>query len=178
MLNGLDPNIVDTFFGIPNLSYLTFNIQHSKSSTKGQGFCIPSAMKQLILAGIVLAFFSSCSPRIAPDKYWSGKRWTLTEMKGVPVQLSGTRRDAFIEFNESEKKFYGNGGCNQLNGTYTLEKKNIQFRDVISTKMSCPDIEFENLFLNVLNDVDRFEMENDDLLLKDGRKVVLRFRVR
>lgn len=135
-------------------------------------------MKQILLTGVILVFLAACSPKLAPDKYWSGKRWTLTEMKGVPVQQSGTRRDAYIEFNEPEKKFSGNGGCNHINGNYTLDGKNLSFSEIISTKMSCPDIEFEYLFLEVLKDIDRFEMDGDDLVLKDGRKDVLVFRVR
>jgi heat shock protein HslJ len=127
---------------------------------------------------IITGFFYSCSPRLAADKYWSGKRYTLVEMKEVPVQQSGTRRDAYIEFLESEKRFSGNGGCNQISGNYTLDKREIKFTDVISTKMSCPDIEFETVFLQLLSEVDRYEMENDHIVMKDGRRKLLRFRVR
>ena len=72
----------------------------------------------------------TCSPKWAPDHYWAEKRWVLTEMKGVPVQLSGSNRDAFIEFSWTDKKFAGNGGCNRISGTYELDKKkDIQFKD-------------------------------------------------
>ena len=127
---------------------------------------------------LALSLFTACSPRLAADKYWNGRRYTLVEMKGVPVQLSGTRRDAYLEFTESDKRFAGNAGCNQINGNYTLDKNDISFTDVISTKMSCPDIEFETLFLESLGNVDRYEMENDDIVLKDGRRELLRFRIR
>lgn len=127
---------------------------------------------------ITAVLFYSCSPRLSADKYWTGRRYTLIEMKGVPVQLSGTRRDAYIEFTESEKRFSGNAGCNQMSGNYTLDKRDITFTDVISTKMSCPDIEFETVFLQLLSEVNRYEMENDDIVLKDGRKELLRLRIR
>jgi heat shock protein HslJ len=133
----------------------------------------------LILTAIVLAsFIPSCSPSLAADKYWSGRRYTLVEMKEVPVQQSGTRRDAYLEFHEGEKRFSGNGGCNQVSGNYVLDKRELSFNDVISTKMSCPDIEFETLFLQLLSEVDRYEMENDDIVMKDGKKELLRFRIR
>ena len=134
-------------------------------------------MKQLLVI-LLISSLLACSPRLAADKYWSGRRYTLVEMKDVPVQLSGTRRDAWLEFKESEKRFSGNAGCNQVSGNYTLDKRDISFTEVISTKMSCPDIEFENMFLELLRDVDRYEMENDDIVLKDGRRALLRFRVR
>ncbi len=135
-------------------------------------------MKQLILFVGITGLFTACSPKIAPDQYWSEKRWVLTELKGVPVQLSGGRKDAFLEFRWTEKRFSGNGGCNSINGTYTLERKEIHFGEVMSTKMSCPDIAFETTFLETLRNVDRYEMENDRLILRDGRKQIMVFQAR
>jgi heat shock protein HslJ len=132
-------------------------------------------MKQFLILASIFMLIGGCSPKMSPDQYWSEKRWVLTEMKGVPVQLSGTRRDAYLEFRWSEKRFTGNGGCNTINGTYTLEKRQLQFPEVTSTEIACNDIEFEKLFLNLLREVDRYEMENADLVMKDGRKVILRF---
>ena len=99
-------------------------------------------------------------------------------MKGVPVQLSGGRRDAYINFEAAEKRFTGNGGCNQVSGNYSLEKKNIHFGEVISTKMSCEDIQFENTFLSTLNSIDHYEQRGNDLLLKKKKDVLLRFTAR
>ena len=115
----------------------------------------------------------NCSPRLSPDTRWEGRRWVLTEMKGVPVQLSGGRRDAFINFDANEKRFTGNGGCNQISGKYRLDKNNIHFSEVVSTKMSCEDIAFENSFLAILNSVNKYEMRRNDLLLKRKKEVVL-----
>jgi len=82
-------------------------------------------MKKLFLSLLTgFALLSSCTPKLAPDNYWGNQRWVLTEMKEVPVQQSGTRRDAFLEFMPADKKIAGNGGCNRISGGYTLEKKN------------------------------------------------------
>ncbi|MEI9810120.1 MAG: META domain-containing protein [Bacteroidota bacterium] len=64
------------------------------------------------------------------------QRWVLVEMKGVPVQQSGGRNDAYVNFEVNEKRFRGNGGCNQINGKYSIDKSTIQFSEVISSKMS------------------------------------------
>ena len=134
-------------------------------------------MKYLFILFVFVAF-AGCTPKLSPDSNWTGRRWVLTEMKGVPVQLSGGRRDAYINFDAVEKKFTGNGGCNQVSGNYSLDKKNIRFGEVISTKMSCPDIEFENTFLSTLNSIDHYEQRGNDLLLKRKKEVLLRFTVR
>jgi heat shock protein HslJ len=135
-------------------------------------------MKKLfILFSVAIAL--NCTPKMAPDADWGRQRWVLVDMKGVPVQLSGSNRDAFIEFNPTEKKITGNGGCNRINGNYTIEKKgSIQFGEVLSTKMSCPDISFETTFLSTLNSVDHYTVEDNGLFLKDGNKVLLVFKAK
>ncbi|HET9826407.1 MAG TPA: META domain-containing protein [Chitinophagaceae bacterium] len=119
-----------------------------------------------------------CTPKLSPDANWANRRWVLTEMKGVPVQLSGGRRDAFIRFESGEKTFSGNGGCNQISGNYSIDKHDIRFSEVISTKMSCEDIAFENTFLSVLNSINRYEQRGNELLLKRKKEVLLRFSAR
>ena len=127
---------------------------------------------------LLVVSYMSCTPKLSPDSNWTGRRWVLTEMKGVPVQLSGGRRDAYINFDAGEKRFTGNGGCNQISGGYSLDKKEIHFGEVISTKMSCEDIQFENAFLSALNSIDHYEQRGNDLLLKRHKEVLLRLSVR
>ena len=134
-------------------------------------------MKFIILAVVALSTVQ-CSNKLAPDAGWGNQRWVLVEMKGVPVQQSGGRKDAFISFNVGDKRFSGNGGCNQMSGNYTIDGRDIHFGEVISTKMACADIEFETAFLSTLNSVNRYEVAGTDLLLKDKREVVLRLRPR
>jgi heat shock protein HslJ len=128
----------------------------------------------IIFAGLI----QSCSPKLSPDYGWDNKRWILIELKEVPVQLSGGSRDAYLEFFPGEKRFAGNAGCNHITGNYTLEKNEIRFGEVTSTKMACPDLPFETTFLQVLAEVDRYEVTDDVMLLKDGSKVLMMFRPR
>lgn len=132
-------------------------------------------MKHLFILLIVLAGLN-CSPKLSPDAAWGHQQWVVVEMKGVPVQQSGGRRDAHIVFDVPAKKFSGNGGCNQINGIYTLEKKDIRFTDVISTKMSCNDIDFENTFLSSLGSIDKYELRENQLLLKRSKETRLVLR--
>jgi heat shock protein HslJ len=134
-------------------------------------------MKYILLSA-VLVIVMHCSPKLSPDAGWGNQRWVVVQMKGVPVQQSGGRKDAFINFNVNEKRFNGNAGCNQMSGNYTVDGRDIHFGEVLSTKMSCPDIEFETAFLSTLGTVDRYEMEGTDLLLKRKRETVLVLRPR
>jgi heat shock protein HslJ len=137
-------------------------------------------MKKPVLYLLIgLTLISACTQKLSPDSYWGSQRWILIEMKEVPVQQSGTRRDAFLEFIPAEKKITGNAGCNRINGGYILEKKNhINFQDVISTKMACQDMAFETTFLSLLNEVNRYEQQNSTLILKNDRKILFKFEQR
>jgi heat shock protein HslJ len=135
-------------------------------------------MKQLVIIGVIALVLTGCSPKLSPDNNWGNRRWVLIELKEVPVQLSGGNRDAHIEFTPYDKKFTGNAGCNRMNGSYSIDNKTIRFTDVITTKMSCPDISFENTFLDALNKVNRYEVNDNVMLLKDEGKVLLMFRER
>lgn len=128
---------------------------------------------------LLIAFIGfQCSPKLSPDAGWGNQRWVLVELKGVPVQQSESRRDAYMSFEVADRRFSGNGGCNQINGNYTLDKNTIHFLDVISTKMSCNDIEFENVFISTLSSIDHYEVRGNDLLLKRKQVIMLVLRPR
>lgn len=129
-------------------------------------------MKYLVVVLIAISGYC-CSPKLSPDATWGYQNWVVVELKGVPVQQSGGRRDAHLTFDNVQKKFAGNGGCNQINGGYTLDKNEIHFTDVVSTKMSCSDIEFENTFLSTLSSVDHYEVRGSDLLLKKKKETMI-----
>lgn len=132
-------------------------------------------MKYLFILIIAVIGFD-CSPKLSPDSGWGHQQWVVVEMKGVPVQQSGGRRDAHITFDVTTKKFSGNGGCNQVNGNYSVDKKEIRFTEILSTKMSCNDIEFENAFLSILGSIDRYEIRGTDLVLKKKKETMLVLR--
>ena len=132
-------------------------------------------MKYLVVLIIAMSAWG-CSPKLSPDAGWGHQNWVVVELKGVPVQQSGGRRDAHITFDVVQKRFAGNGGCNQINGSYTLDKTEIHFTDVVSTKMSCSDIDFENTFLATLSSVDHHEARGSDLLLKKKKETMLVLR--
>src|SRR4030095_14463111 len=125
---------------------------------------------------VIAVLAVNCSPKLSPDAGWGNQQWVVVEMKKVPVQQSGGRRDAHITFDVNAKRFSGNGGCNQVNGNYSVDKNEIRFTEVVSTKMSCNDIEFENAFLSTLGGVDRYEVNGSDLLLKKKKETVLVLR--
>jgi heat shock protein HslJ len=130
---------------------------------------------KLILFLFAIVVLNSCSPKLAPDENWAEGNWVLTELKGVPVQISGNvSRDAHLEFRPSSRKYEGFGGCNRINGTYTLDKSRIDFAPASAKLDACPDVPFENTFISLLDQVDRYTIHRNTMVLKDGRKVLIK----
>lgn len=134
-------------------------------------------MKYSILL-VTLFMGLSCSKKLSPDAKWNNNPWIVVEINGVPVEQGSKAGDAFISFNPSTKRFNGNGGCNIIGGNYSVNNNTIIFSEVLSTKMSCYDIEFENTFLTILNSVDHFDIKNNDLILKKGEQIKLVLRTK
>ena len=125
----------------------------------------------------LLACIYSCSPRLSPDHSWGERKWVLFEIKGNPVQLSGTDKDAHLVFFAADKRYGGSGGCNRINGVYFINKNNkLNFGETASTKMLCPDQAFENNFLTALKTIDNYTLEDNIMSLKHGKDVVMKLR--
>ena len=101
-----------------------------------------------------------------------GKRWRLSTIKGVAI----TGGDAYIEFDQANKRFTGNTGCNRMSGQFELSGSQIKPSRVISTRMACLDsgkMQVESDFTRALESVTRFELDNNNLrLFSDGQEVL------
>lgn len=77
--------------------------------------------------------------------------WTVYNLRGDKV--TGEERP-YITIALSEGRFYGNNGCNILNGNVvTTGNDGISFTDILSTRRLCRDAPFEYLINTTLNDV-------------------------
>lgn len=77
--------------------------------------------------------------------------WTIYNLRGERV--TGEQRPQ-ITISVKENRFYGNNGCNILNGDVVGEGSNgLQFTGVLSTQRLCHDAPFEYLINTTLDDV-------------------------
>ncbi|MEJ7680492.1 MAG: META domain-containing protein [Segetibacter sp.] len=78
--------------------------------------------------------------------------WVLESINNkklsVPDFSKGLPR---IEINIAQQKLFGHIGCNNINGAIEVQGKKIRFGYLVSTKMACSNIEFENRYLNSLS---------------------------
>jgi heat shock protein HslJ len=134
-------------------------------------------MKTIAFAFFSLVLLYSCSPKIAPDTNWAEGNWILIELKEVPVQISGNSwKDAHIDFTPSARTFGGFGGCNKIDGTYTIDKSKIKFNLSATLLAACPDVPFETTFLAQLKEVNNYTLTDDVMILKNGKNTVIKLR--
>jgi len=93
--------------------------------------------------------------------------WHLTELNGDSISEPGTSQSVpTVRFDESENRFYGRGGCNQYGGGFELDTETgeVEFSQIAATKMACPDMDLENQYFSMLDEVER--MEHSSQILK------------
>lgn len=134
-------------------------------------------MKAFLISISCSLVLFSCSPKLSPDNNWAEGKWILTELKEVPVQISGNDlRDAHIEFSPSSKTYKGFGGCNRIAGNYTISSSKINFTATNAKFAGCPDVPFESTFLSLLNDVNKYSLSGDVMTLKNGSKTLMKLQ--
>ncbi len=135
---------------------------------------------QIASLGIMLSL-SSCSVNnkrtyLSNISLESGK-WMLINLNGQEVIKQNTERPIYLEFNVTDQKVAGFAGCNRLFGAYIIKGSVINFARVGSTKMICPDAELENTFITSLQQINRYQIEGENLLLYNHTNLLATMRL-
>lgn len=88
--------------------------------------------------------------------------WTVASVNGTTVSPEAGIK---LVIDTPEQKIHGNVGCNTMNGKILLnpDKQNsIKFTDMITTRMTCPEINLEQQILQALSKVTTV-MPQDDM---------------
>ncbi|MBK7965217.1 MAG: META domain-containing protein [Bacteroidetes bacterium] len=96
------------------------------------------------------------------------RKWELVEIGGKKVSLPDGVQKISLEFEGQSNTFGGNSGCNQCNGMYTTHEDMIKLHMMAVTKMACPAMEMENLFLKKMEETTRYELKK----VKENKKWV------
>jgi heat shock protein HslJ len=96
--------------------------------------------------------------------------WSLTELDGEVFTPRAT-----IAFPE-KGKVSGTGPCNSFSASQTVPLPWIEIRNLVSTKMACPDLSMETVFFSALGDMSLAEVAGNVMILSNesGREMVFR----
>jgi heat shock protein HslJ len=122
----------------------------------------------LVLFVLSLMGFMGCKAPAVP----SGKSLNLTQLFGQEVPAGG---GAFIQFDTENMRYSGSTGCNNFNGSYTLDKKKLTMGEAATTRKMCPDMKQEERMLTMLSQVTGFAQKGTELKLMGGDRVLAVF---
>lgn len=93
--------------------------------------------------------------------------WALTHLNTAALEINENRPTA--EFNLNDFTISGNASCNTYSGKLTnYSTETIEFGQLVSTKMMCPNIAIERNYLQALAKVRQYEIKGLTLFLFDA----------
>jgi heat shock protein HslJ len=125
------------------------------------------------LISILMAFCTSSKETTNP---LINDVWALEFIKGVNYNPdSNSNQRPIIEIHLKDNKLVGNTGCNSMNGTVIVEEDQIEFSDIITTKMFCSE-SIEQEFLIALGKVNNYKIEKMKLYLYEDDEETMIFQ--
>ena len=126
---------------------------------------MPSSQKQ---KGVVKEVYTFKADAKSFQKELAGT-WTVISMRRQQKAELETLNHVTLTFPETGTRFTGKAPCNNIFGTIQLNGYSIRFQGIGATRMTCPDIEKENAYINLLETrISAFTIEGDKLYLRDG----------
>jgi heat shock protein HslJ len=109
----------------------------------------------------------------------------LTNTRWVPHQLPPKEneprfeQEPYIQLQATDNKsgkMRGYGGCNQIQGSYSIDGEKLIFGPIMATRRYCEQMEFENNFTVALGKTDTFRISEDLLSLYRGKTLLAEFK--
>lgn len=70
----------------------------------------------------------------------------------------------------------GRTNCNRFFGKYELKGQKLEFENLGMTRMACPEMQYEDAFVKMLDEVDGYEIKGEELKFYDDKKLLAEFR--
>lgn len=101
--------------------------------------------------------------------------WVLETLNKIEAGSLFAGERPRLEFHDVDKKIFGFGGCNQINGSYQIEGNQISIAPLASTRMACRGVD-EALFLETIPQVTSYKIINLKLYFFAGSAEKARFK--
>lgn len=101
------------------------------------------------------------------DLGFANGAWQVTKLNGTAVP---TDVEMQMVIDIPEQKLHGNAGCNTMNGSIYMnpDKQNsLEFKNIATTRMTCPHIALEQQLLTALAQVTTVQLGKDGSLMLD-----------
>ena len=129
-------------------------------------------MKKVLFAVAALFAMAACSG--VENLPMENTKWNLTELQGATNEAFADA-DTFW-FALDGEGIIGVGACNRFFGGYMLnEEEGFRVGGMGMTRMACPNMDLEDQFVRVFEEMDGYEISGNVLTLKKGEEVVAKF---
>ena len=104
-------------------------------------------------------------------------QWNLMELPSRGSIIIAGNQPYMLFFTNKINRVSGSTSCNKFNGSFQLTGKSfISFGPLATTKMACKAGNEESSFLSALSEVKNWSIVNDQLLLSNGKNVLLKLK--
>lgn len=140
-------------------------------------------MRNLLGFVAVFVLLSSCSLSKkentvkADDATLFYKEWRLVKMGAKNMKYEEGCEPITLLLTSEPENVSGFSGCNRYFGKFATKKNKLSFKQMACTQMACPqqDMNLESRYLQLLDKVNSFVMQDDTLMLMKDDKVLLIF---
>jgi len=104
--------------------------------------------------------------------------WVLTMFNHKPLNKEDFAKGLpMLEFHLNDNRVFGSTGCNRMTGGFEVRGNKITFSQMATTRMACPNMEFENRFLKALTGGTlNYSLDRGRLMLKNDEGITLEFK--
>lgn len=108
------------------------------------------------------------------------RKWYLQAIGSQVISPEQVKSNLpYVEFNPSENRYFGSGGCNRFTGGFSGTGNTLKLGPAASTKMACLQgnvQEIESQFFQAMGNVTRYEIQGNTLRLYAQNQLALVFQ--
>ncbi|MBK9328004.1 MAG: META domain-containing protein [Sphingobacteriales bacterium] len=101
--------------------------------------------------------------------------WLLYKLKMKDGIKTFSLQKAYLQFDMKNNTVTGNTDCNSFSASVTIDKSQLTFENVITTKMACRKHSIETDFLKAINSATNYKVASKMLYLYKGKSLVALF---
>lgn len=136
--------------------------------------------KQFLTALLIAGTLSIVGCNTIPDQQQQQNvellqkhNWKLSQIGATEIDLKNKARPSLV-LNAANQSVSGSDGCNRLVGSYQIKDQQIQFQNMVSTRMLCADnMKQVEQFNQALSKVKAYQVYGSTLRLLDRHGNVL-----
>jgi heat shock protein HslJ len=135
-------------------------------------------MTRIISLPLLLAALAF--PAAAQGSFPMDKSYSAISISGFDVQKMGLSLTVSRDAKADAVRGSGNAGCNRWTANVILREDQIDFTDIVTTKMACakPKMSAEGAFLTSLRSAKRWRVEGERLIIEgDAARLLMKIGV-